>query len=390
MFSYILQQFFNALQLGSVYALIALGYCLVYGVLLLINFAHGDIFMVGAYIAYFAATFFLGQHTFIPSGPNDSLAQQVVFAAFFALILTAATSLLLKRRGKNARSRETLAAQPASRPKGGLSGRAVAFGAIFLALTAAIWFVGPKISVAKGMNKIFIFIITIPLTMLLTSVVGIFIERVAYKPLRLKGANRLYVVITALMAGLMLEYGNLSLLGTQRLSFPTLLPPVNFDIGNVHLSLTKLLAILACFLVFALLQWIVTKTKLGMAMRAVSYDKFAVPLMGIPLDVVIIFTFFLGSSMAGLAGLLYATNFSVLDALMGSLIGWKAFVAAVVGGIGEIRGALVGGLLLGFLEVAVAAAFSSRLRDLLTFTILLCILTWKPTGLFGKPRTTKI
>jgi len=388
MFSYIFQQFFNALQLGSVYALIALGYCLVYGVLLLINFAHGDIFMVGAYIAYFAATFFLGQHTFIPSGPSASLAQQIVFSAFFALILTTATSLLLKRRRKTG---ETAVAQtPSSRPVSRLSGRAITIAAIFLILTAVIWLVGPKISVASGMNKILIFIITIPLTMVLTSVVGIFIERVAYKPLRLKGANRLYVVITALMAGLMLEYGNLSLLGTQRLSFPTLLPPLNFDIGNVHLSFTKLLAILACFLVFALLQWIVTKTKLGMAMRAVSYDKFAVPLMGIPLDVVIIFTFFLGSSMAGLAGLLYATNFSVLDALMGSLIGWKAFVAAVVGGIGEIRGALVGGLLLGFLEVAVAAAFSSRLRDLLTFTILLCILTWKPTGLFGKPRTTKI
>ena len=141
---------------------------------------------------------------------------------------------------------------------------------------------------------------------------------------------------------------------------------------------------------FALLQWIVTKTKLGMAMRAVSYDKFAVPLMGIPIDVIIVFTFFLGSSMAGLAGMLYAMNFPVLDPFMGALVGWKAFVAAVVGGIGEIRGAFVGGFLLAFLEIAVASVFSSELRDLISFTILLGILTMKPTGLFGVPRFTKI
>jgi len=271
-----------------------------------------------------------------------------------------------------------------------MTGRAPLFAAIFAASTALIYVYGQKVSIASGMNKILIFIVTVPLTMLLTSVVGVFIERVAYKPLRLKGANRLYVVITALMAGIILEYGNLSLLGTQRLSFPPLLPSKIFEIGDARISLTKVIAILASLLVFALLQWIVTKTKLGMAMRAVSYDKFAVPLMGIPLDVVIIFTFFLGSSMAGLAGMLYVTNFPVLDALMGSLIGWKAFVAAVVGGIGEIRGALVGGFLLAFLEVTVAAAFSSQLRDLISFAILLGILTWKPTGLFGKPRTTKI
>ena len=304
----IIQQGINALQLGSYYSLIALGYCLVYGVLLLINFAHGDIFMVGAYIAFFSATALMGKFGLIEAGMP---------------------------------------------------------GWIVLALT-------------------------IPLTMLLTSGVGIFIERVAYKPLRLKGANRLYVVITALMMGIVLEYGNLAMLGASRKSFPTLVPRAMFEIGGATVTGLKLAAIAASFLVFGLLQWIVTRTKIGMAMRAVSYDKFAVPLMGIPLDIVIVFTFFLGSSMAGLAGLLYAMNFPVLDPFMGALVGWTAFIAAVVGGIGDIRGAFIGGFLLAFLEVTVAATFSSELRDLISFTILLGILSWKPTGLFGKPRTTKI
>ena len=375
MFDTFIQQALNALQLGSYYSLIALGYCLVYGVLLLINFAHGDIFMVGAYIAFFAATYFMGQHALIP--PAASLPVKLVFAGFFALIVTAALSFLLRKTPLAAGGRKGF-------------GYPATLAGIFIAFTTAIYVFGQDISITSGTDKLLVFALTIPLTMILTSVVGVFIERVAYRPLRLKGANRLYVVITALMMGIILEYGNLSLLGTSRLAYPSLLPRVIFEIGGAKLSITKLSAIVASFLMFALLQWIVTKTKLGMAMRAVSYDKFAVPLMGIPLDVVIVFTFFLGSSMAGLAGMLYAMNFPVLDPFMGSLVGWKAFVAAVVGGIGDIRGAFVGGFLLAFLEVIVAAVFSSELRDLISFSILLGILTWKPTGLFGKPRTTKI
>ena len=125
-------------------------------------------------------------------------------------------------------------------------------------------------------------------------------------------------------------------------------------------------------------------------MRAVSYDKFAVPLMGIPLDIVIVFTFFLGSSMAGLAGLLYAMNFPVLDPFMGALVGWKAFIAAVVGGIGDIRGAFLGGFLLGAVEIMVVAFFPSTFRDLIAFSVLMIILVCKPTGLFGVAKTTKI
>jgi branched-chain amino acid transport system permease protein len=127
-----------------------------------------------------------------------------------------------------------------------------------------------------------------------------------------------------------------------------------------------------------------------MAMRGISYDKFAIPLMGIPVDTIIVFTFILGSGFAGLAGLLFAMSYPVLEPYMGALIGWKAFIAAVVGGIGDIRGAFVGGFLLGFIEIGVVAVFPSTMRDLFAFTILLMILWAKPTGLFGRARHQKI
>jgi branched-chain amino acid transport system permease protein len=299
----ILQNIINALQWGSFYSLIALGYTLVYGVLLLINFAHGDIFMVGAYIAFFVATFFLSM---------TSLSGWMVLA------------------------------------------------------------------------------LTIPLGMILTALVGVSLERIAYRPLRRKGAHRLYVVITALMCGLVLENGNLALLGASRKSFPELIDKVVYTVGSVTMTNLKVAVILSALLTFAILQFIVTKTKIGMAMRAISYDKFAVPLMGIPIDTVIVFTFVLGSSFAGLAGLLFALSYPILDPYMGAMIGWKAFIAAVVGGIGDIRGAFFGGFLLGFVEILVVAFFPSTYRDLIAFSILLVILCIKPTGLFGVAKTTKI
>ncbi|WP_320005958.1 branched-chain amino acid ABC transporter permease [Maridesulfovibrio sp.] len=299
----LIQNLLNALQWGSFYALIALGYTLVYGVLLLINFAHGDIFMVGAYIAFFVATALLGFLNFSP------------------------------------------------------------------------WMV---------------LALTVPLTMILTAGVGVSLERIAYRPLRRKGAHRLYVVITALMTGLILENGNLALLGASRKKFPELLDKVVYTFGNVSVTNLKIIVIFAAIAVFLLLQFIVTKTKIGMAMRGISYDKFAIPLMGIPIDNVIVFTFILGSGMAGLAGLLFAMSYPILEPYMGALIGWKAFIAAVVGGIGDIRGAFIGGFLLGFIEVGVVAVFPSTFRDLFAFSILLVILWIKPTGIFGVAKTTKI
>ncbi len=234
------------------------------------------------------------------------------------------------------------------------------------------------------------FVITLVLTMVLTAGVGVTLERVAYRPLRRKGASRLYVVITALMCGLILENGNLALFGANRRMFPELIPKTVYTISGVTFSNVKILVIIATILVFLLLETIVRKTKLGMAMRAISYDRMAVPLMGIPLDTVIVFTFILGSSMAALAGILFATAYPVLEPYMGALVGWKAFIAAVIGGIGEIRGAFAGGFFLGFVEIFVAAFFPSTLRDLIAFSILLIFLSIKPTGMFGVARADKI
>ncbi|MDR1945857.1 MAG: branched-chain amino acid ABC transporter permease [Desulfovibrio sp.] len=300
-----IQQCVNALQWGSFYALIALGYTLVYGVLLLINFAHGDIFMVGAYIAFFVSTFLL-------STPEPGLSQGMTLA------------------------------------------------------------------------------LTIPATVILTSMVGVTLERIAYRPLRRKGAHRLYVVITALMCGLILENGNLALLGAGRKALPELLEKHVYTFGNIAVTNLKLWVIFTALLVFVFLHLVVTRTRIGMAMRAVSWDKFALPLMGIPLDMVIVFTFVLGSGIAGLGGLLFAVSYPVLDPYMGAMTGWKAFIAAVVGGIGDIRGAFAGGFLLAFVEIMVAAFLPSTFRDLFAFSILMLILWKRPTGIFGIPATTKI
>jgi branched-chain amino acid transport system permease protein len=307
--SILLQNVLNALQWGSFYALIALGYNMVYGVLLLINFAHGDVFMVGAYVGFFVSTFLLGAYAF-----------QLPWAV----------------------------------PQGAV---------LFL---------------------------TFLLTMAITAGLGVTIERVAYRPLRRKGASRLYVVITALMVGLILENGNLALLGASRRNFPELIPKVIYNVGGVNFTNLKIIVIIVTFLVFIFLQTVVMKTKWGMAMRAISYDRVAVPLMGIPLDTIIVVTFVLGSSLAALAGILFAISYPVLEPYMGALVGWKAFISAVVGGIGDIRGAFVGGLILGFTEIFVATIFPSTYRDLIAFGVLLFIMTLRPTGIFGVARRTKV
>jgi branched-chain amino acid transport system permease protein len=304
MLSYFVQNIFNALQWGSFYSMIALGYCLVYGVLRLINFAHGDIFMTSCYIAFFV-----------------------------------------------------------------IAGISAHF---------------------TGITGIPLFVITLVVTMALTALLGVGIERVAYRPLREKGANRLYVVITALMIGFILENGNLALLGASSRRFPDILPKIIWKIGPVTVTNLKLLVIISAFAVFAVLQFIVQKTTLGMAMRAISYDKFAIPLMGIPVNTVITFTFALGSALAAIAGILFGMSYPVMDPYMGMIIGWKAFIAAVVGGIGDIRGAFLGGFMLGIIEILVTAFLPSSYKDLISFVILLVILTFKPTGFFGVARSTKI
>ena len=299
----LLQNVFNALQWGSFYSIIALGYCLVYGVLRFINFAHGDIFMTASYIAFFIATAFL--------------------------------------------------------------------------------------SVITG-GGVPVFLITVVLTMLLTSLLGVSIERIAYRPLRQKGVNRLYVVITALMVGFILENGNLAILGASARRFPDIITEKIWTFGPVIITNLKALVIAAAFLVFAILQFIVKKTVLGMSMRAISNNRFAIPLMGIPVNKIITFTFALGSSLAAVAGILFGMSYPVLSPLMGMILGWKAFIAAVVGGIGDIRGAFFGGFMLGFIEIFVVAFFPSSFKDLVSFVILLIILVLKPNGFFGTAKSTKI
>jgi len=312
-----LQHLLNAMQWGSFYALIALGYTMVYGVLLLINFAHGDIFMVGAFIAYFIAAFLLGE------------------------------------------------------------------GALSLPITLPPWL---------------ILVLTILGAMVLTAGVGVSIERIAYRPLRERGAHRLYLVITALMIGIFLEYLNLATLGGAARGFPELIETKIYTVGGVSFTNVKLIVIGLAVVVMVGLEVFLRRTKIGLAMRAISYDKVAVPLMGVPVNSIIAATFVIGSSLAALAGVMFGSAYHRISFDMGILIGWKAFIAAVVGGIGEIRGAMVGGFLLAFIEIFVVALgsvpgfewLSSTYRDLVSFTVLLLILTIKPTGLFGVARRQKV
>jgi branched-chain amino acid transport system permease protein len=304
--AFFLQNLVNALQWGSFYALIALGYSMVYGVLMLFNFAHGDIFMVGAYIGFF-----------ISSG------------------LVALTSL----------------------------------GVVAL----PNWL---------------ILVLTILLAMFLTSFVGMLVERIGYRPLR--GAPRASAAITGLMIGIILETGNLALLGARRRNFPTLIETSTYRLGDVSVTNTKIIIVLLSLLLMLALHQFVRRTKWGMAMRAMAYDFVVVPLMGVPLNTIAALTFALGSALAAAAGILFGVAYPVLEPYMGILIGWKAFVAAILGGRGSILGAALAGFLLGFIEIFVAAIFPSTLRDLIAYSIILLILTFRPHGFFGEPYSAQL
>jgi branched-chain amino acid transport system permease protein len=304
--TFFLQNLVNALQWGSFYALIALGYSMVYGVLMLFNFAHGDIFMVGAYIGFFVAT--------------------GLVSSAFANIIALPNWLIL--------------------------------------------------------------VLTILITMFLTSFVGRFVERVGYRPLR--DAPRASAAITGLMIGIILETGNLALLGAERLSFPTLIETSTYEIAGVSITNKKIMIVGVSLLLMLALHQFVRRTKWGMAMRAMAYDYVVVPLMGVPLNTIAGLTFALGSALAAAAGILFGIAYPVLNPYMGILIGWKAFVAAILGGRGSVLGAALAGFLLGFIEIFVAAIFPSTLRDLIAYTIILVILTFRPHGFFGEPYSAQL
>ena len=300
------QNLINALQLGSFYALIAVGYSMVYSILMLFNFAHGDIFMVGAYIGFGIAT-----------------------------------------------------------------------GLLTIVTVVAI-----------PMPSWVILVLTLLFSMFLTSFVGVFVERVGYRPLR--NAPRASAAITGLMIGIILETGNLAILGAKQRSFPSLIEAKTYNIGGVVITNQKILIVIVSLLLAYGLHLFIQKTKWGMAMRAMSFDFAAVPLMGVPVNLITALTFGLGSALAAAAGIFYGIAYPVLDPYMGVLFGWKAFVAAILGGRGSVMGAALAGFLLGFIEIFVAMVFPSTLRNLIAYSIVLLILTFRPYGFFGVPHSTRL
>jgi len=323
------QQVINGMQLGFVYALIALGYTMVYGIVRLINFAHGDVFMVGAFTSYYAiARFSLNTWPeFVAPGLPDWL----------SILIGVVTVILL--------------------------------------------------------------------SMVVCAFLAFIIERVAYKPLRT--APRISALITAIGVSFFLEYFGalpfvytsnfvtykrpfpvqnwaISAEGITRISAETPAPPQSLLISNI-----AVIIILASIFLVLLLNFIVRRTRIGKAMRASAYDKPTSRLMGINVDGIISVTFAIGAALAGAAGVLYAIAYQQVYVFMGIIPGLKAFVAAVLGGIGSIPGAFVGGLIIGQAEVLSAAYISTPMRDAVAFTILVLVLLVRPTGIFGEPTSEK-
>ena len=294
MLDYIVQQLINGISIGSVYALIALGYTMVYGIIKLINFAHGDVFMVGAYTAYFCAK--------------------------------------------------------------------------------------------SGMGLI----MSLVVSMVISGLLGMLIERMAYRPLR--NAARIVILITAIGVSFLLENLGVTFLGAQAQGVPELMTRKQYTLfGGVTIDNVQLIVLAITIILMIILQYVVHYTKIGKAMRAVSHDMEAARLMGINVDTTISATFAIGSALAGAAGVVFAVMYPSVDPLMGIIPGLKAFVAAVLGGIGIIPGAFVGGLLLGIIETGVQSIEGMSLwRDGVAFAILILILIFKPTGLFGKNVREKV
>ena len=295
------QHIVDGISVGAIYALIALGYTMVYGILKLINFAHGDVFMLGSMIGWYASA-----------------------------------------RWSN----------EASAPSIG--------GALVITL----------------------------LSMVLCGLVGFVIERLAYRPLR--SAPRINSLITAIGVSFFLEYGGQYAFGPNPRAFRVLPPHPNFNVLGISVGYVDLVTIVISVILMIVLQRIVFHTRMGMAMRAVSWNPSVAALMGVNIDFVISFTFVLGSVLAAAAGILYASKYPSVHPLMGLMPGLKAFIAAVLGGIGIVPGAMLGGLLLGLAEQLVSGYVSSSWRDAMSFAILILVLLVKPSGLLGRSTAEKV
>jgi branched-chain amino acid transport system permease protein len=303
---FFVQQVVNGLTLGAVYALIALGYSLVYGVLKLLNFAHGDVYMVGAFIGFGVLTAFGGPASLAAPVP-------LVLAAMF---------------------------------------------------------------LAAGVGS---------------GVLGVAIERFAYRPLR--DATRIAPLITALGVSFFLQNAVLLLLGADVRSYDTaeFIPPATgVDVGPLSISLVRILVIVAAAALMVALARLVGRTKLGRAMRAVAFDREAAQMMGVDIDRTIVATFFIGSALAGVAGVMVGLVFLQTSHLMGFIAGLKGFTAAVVGGIGSVPGAMLGGLLIGLAESFTAAYISSTFQNLIVFGLLITVMLLRPFGLLGTPELNKV
>jgi branched-chain amino acid transport system permease protein len=297
-----LQQLVNGLILGSVYALIALGYTMVYGILRLINFAHGDVYMLGAFAAYYLARW---MHA------------------------------------------------------GGTQANPVSAAIVLLA------------------------------SMLICGAVGFVIERFAYRPVR--RSSRLSALITAIGVSLLLENGGVLVFGADPKFFPQIVPLKNLPLGmGVTISNQQVIVLVVALALMLGLRFIVLRTRVGKAMRAVSHSHTAAALMGISVDRIISFTFVLGSMLAAAAGVLVALQNPKIEPYMGIMPGLKAFVAAVLGGIGNIPGAVLGGFVMGIAEVMVVGYLSPSYRDAIAFVLLILILLVRPAGLLGQNVSEKV
>lgn len=291
-----IRQLINGLQIGSIYALVSLGYTMVYGIVKLINFAHGDIIMVGAYISFI-------------------------------------------------------------------------FASMMISLGLPVW-----LSVIPAI--------------IFCSLLGMLIEKIAYRPMR--NSARISSLITAIGVSLLLQNSFMLVFSPNPKAFETVFSTTPLQIGELNINISTIITILISVILMILLQLFITKTKSGKAMIAVSEDFSAAQLVGINVDNTISMTFAIGSALAAVASLLYVSSYPQITPTMGSMLGLKAFVAAVLGGIGIIPGAMIGGFIIGIVEALTKAYISTQLADAVVFGILIIVLLFKPEGLFGTNKKEKV
>jgi branched-chain amino acid transport system permease protein len=349
-----LQQLINGISQGSAYALIALGYTMVYGVLQLINFAHGDVYMFGAFMGYY-----LANSRWMQAHAGSSLASAVVIM-LGAMALSAFVGILIERfayRPGRSPSRFTLA--------------------FWLGLIGAG--IGQLLHPSVG---------SLALGAVVGIVIGVVLEQAGIRPVQ--QSTRLALLLIAIGVSLFMENGGQLAFGVDPKFFPQIIPSKLLHVGQVTFDSQKIIVLVVALLLMVLLELFVKYTRTGMAMRAVSFNLDAAKLMGIDTNRIIAMTFAIGSALAGAGGILVSLMYPKIDPLMGIMPGLKAFVAAVLGGIGNITGAMLGGLIVGMAEVMAVGYGQSTYRDAIAFIILILILLLKPSGIMGKGMAEKV